>query len=182
MAEQDLTSPLPHVVRIRCGDEGEIDRERLGRMERAQPRDVRLELAQTLGPDLGDTRHAVGTTAPVQLVEPRELRLVGGDDHLAAAQHGDLSLLAVADQPFCALRAETRLERARRVVDATVDDPAGTAGLVQADLRLLVEDGDPQARMSQRQRARRRQAQDAGAHDGDVGSVAHRPSVCTSRA
>ena len=67
-----------------------------------------------------------------------------------------------------AVDAELGLQRPRRVVDARVDDAAVVAGLVEADLVLLVEDGDPQARTPRQQLARDGEPDDPGADDRDV--------------
>ena len=65
--------------------------------------------------------------APLELVEARELAVVQRDDDLPAALGGDAVLFAVVVQPCGALDAQPRLERARGVVDARMDDAAVVA-------------------------------------------------------
>src|SRR5262249_5998957 len=71
------------------------------------------------------------------------------------------------------LDAEPRLQRAGLVVDPRMDDARVVAALVRGDLALLLQDDDPAA--AERQRARRREPDEAGPHDGDV-----RPSHAAS--
>jgi len=66
----------------------------------------------------------VGFTAALQLVQPRKLGFVGGDDQLAAGMEGNPALLAVVAQLPRSLDAEPRLQRTRLVVDAGVHDAA----------------------------------------------------------
>ena len=76
---------LPDLVRQRAGNQLEVDDPGLGRVERAYADDVRLQLREPLGPDLLEPAHAVRLAAPPELLEPRDLGLVGRDDDLAAA-------------------------------------------------------------------------------------------------
>ena len=83
-------------------------------------------------------------------------------------------LVAVGVQLLAAGGAELGLQGARGVVDAGVDDAGVVAGLVEGDLRLAFEDEDARVRVAVQQLSGRRQAEDAGADDGDVpGSVGH---------
>ena len=77
-------------------------------------------------------------------------------------------MLAERVQVARALDAQPRLERSRCVVDARVDDPAVVAGLVTADVGLLLEDDDRAVRVPAAQLARDREPQDARADDRDV--------------
>ncbi len=178
LAPEEHVSPSgADVVGERARDRREVDHGSLRRMERAEASDVRLELAEALALDDRDVRNAVCKRAPVELLESRQLCLRRRDDDLAAPQHGDSTLVAEVEQPCRTGDAEPRLERARRVVDAAVDDAAGTAGLVRGDGRFLVQDRDPCLRPSQPQLPGDRQPQDPGADDGNVVSrVAHEPS------
>ena len=83
----------------------------------------------------------------------------------------DRALLAELVQLARTRRAQPRLERPRRVVDAGVDHAARVAGLVEADVVLLLEHRHAQVRRAPRELARRRQAEDSGADDGDVALV-----------
>ena len=137
-------------------------------MEGPQPRDVGLELAQPLGADQLGVGNAVRERPPLELLEARELGDARRDDDLPATEDGNPALVAVREQPFRALHAEPRLERAGRVVDAAVDDTRRMAGLVTRDRGLLVEDGEPEPRTAGLQLARKGEAEDACADDGDV--------------
>src|SRR5436190_22319257 len=99
-------------------------------MERAEPRHVRLEFPQALGADALDVRDAVRERPPLELLQSGKLGPVGGDYDLAAAENRDALRLAVLDHPGRACDAQLRLQRARRVVHAPMDDAARVAGLV----------------------------------------------------
>ncbi len=167
-SEQKLPARPTHVVRIRLRHPREVDDRGLGRVQRCDSRGVRLELGEPLRADQLDARDAVRKRAAVELEEPRALLLTRRDDDLAAPEHRDPACVAIREQPLGAAHAEPRLERARRVVDAAVDDPARAAGLVRADDRLLVEDGDRGARYARLQLARDSEPEDPGADDDSV--------------
>ena len=110
----------------------------------------------------------------MELFEPAKLGLVAGDDHLAAPLVRDAPFVAVARQRRAAGYAGFRLERAGRVVDAGVDDPAIVAGLVPTELRLLLEDDQSGPGSAPDQLAGSRQADDPTAYDRNVtGPVSH---------
>ena len=132
-------------------------------------------------PDQLDVRHAVRERAAVQLVEPRQLVLAGGDDDLAAAQHRDAALVAVREQALRAGDAEPRLERAGGVVDPAVDDAARAPGLVGSDGRFLVEHRKPEPRPPRQELPRRREPEDPRADDDDVVAVLRRPAQAWHR-
>ena len=140
--EQELTARGPNVVGVRLRHASEVDHRGLGRVQRADTGDVRLQLAQPLGADQLDTRDAVRERPAMELLETGELGGVGRDDDLPAAQDRDPALVAVREQGRRALDAELRLERTGGVVDAAMDDTTGMARLVRAGRDLLVEDGD----------------------------------------
>ena len=102
--------------------------------------------------------------------------------------HAELTAAAQAGRgPLPALAARARLERSRCVVEAGVDDAGVAPGLVPGRRLLLLEDDDREARPRLDQPPGRRQADEAGAHDGDVGGVrtaCHRrfsPLIMTQR-
>ena len=66
--------------------------------------------------------------------------LVGRDDDLAASLVRHAVLVAEAVERLAALRAQRRLQRTRRVVEARVDDAAVVARLVRGDRRLGLDD------------------------------------------
>jgi hypothetical protein len=129
---------------------------------------VRLELGEPLGADQLDAWDAVRERPAVELEQARALFLARRDDDLAAPEHRDPTRVAVGEQPLGAAHAQPRLQRARRVVDATVDDAARAAGLVRPHGRLLVEDGDRGSRRARLQLARDGQPEDPGADDDRV--------------
>ena len=96
------------------------------------------------------------------------------DDQLAGAAGREPARLAVVEELARALGAEARLERAGGVVDARVQDAGVVAGLMEARDRLALEHRDGAVRRARQQLARHREADDAGAHDDDVGLFARR--------
>jgi hypothetical protein len=137
-------------------------------VQRASPGDVRFQLAQPLGTDQLDRRNAVRKRPAVQLLEPRQLALVGCDDHLPAAEDRDPALVAVGEQGSGALDAELRLQRPGGVVDASVDDTARVARLVRTRHGFLVDDADVVTGTASLELARGGEADDAGAHHDHV--------------
>ena len=110
--------------------------------------------------------HAIGGSALLDGAQFIHLIGTGRHDELAAALVGDAALGAVVVQHLLALHAQTRFQRAGRVVDAGVDDLAvaragagakGVGGFQHHHFAPL-----------QRQRARHRQAHHAGADDHGV--------------
>ena len=97
----------------------------------------------SLRPDPLQPRGAVGAAAALELVEPGQLLGASGDDHLPVAPGLDPALGAVDVEGGGALDAEARLQRARPVVDAGVDDPARVAALVAGRPRLPLQHRDP---------------------------------------
>ena len=97
-----------------------------------------------------------------------ELAVVQRDDDLPAALVGDPALVAVVVQARGALDAQPRLQRARLVVDAGVDDAGVVAGLAGADLVGARRPRPRAARAGAQQLARAGQADDARPDDGDV--------------
>src|SRR5690349_11550367 len=71
------------------------------------------------------------------------------------------------------VHAGTCLERARLVVDAGVDDPAVVPGLVGRDPVFLLQQQQAQARMGLAEGQRGGEADDAAAHDGEIGALGH---------
>src|SRR5204862_4744430 len=139
--ERQLAARAAHVVGHRPRHRAEVDDPGVGRVQAGDACAVRLELADLLGAQAAQARHLVGAAAALELVEARELALVQGDDDLAAALDGDAALVAVVVQARGALDAQARLERARLVVDAGVDDPGVVPGLAAADLVGRIDHG-----------------------------------------
>jgi hypothetical protein len=133
---------------------------------------VRLDVGDLGGGDAPQARDAVGGAAALELVELRPLGLRHRDDQLAVAARGQAALDAVVVELARALGAEPGLERAGRVVDAGVQDAGIVPGLVEALDGLALEHRDGAVGPARQQLARDREADDAGAHDHDVGFFA----------
>ncbi|MNE35350.1 hypothetical protein D3C80_1291040 [compost metagenome] len=95
----------------------------------SQADDVRLALAQ-LGGRQPITLDAVGFGAVPQRAHALHFQVVGGYQQLAALVVGNAVLVTEGLGGLVAFQAETRLQAARRVIDAGVDDAAVMAGLV----------------------------------------------------
>jgi hypothetical protein len=132
---------------------------------------VGLDLADLVlvqPPQAGDP---VGLAAELELGEAGQLRLVDGDDQLAVALEGQALCRAVLGEESRPLDAEPRLQRARGVVDAGVDDAARMPRLVGGDSVRRLEHAKVEDRPPPQQLTRRRQPEDAAADDGDVAFV-----------
>ena len=105
------------------------------------------------------------------VVEARQLVVGQGHDELADPLDGDPLLGAVRLQRVLALAAEAGLQRARRVVEAGVDDAAVVAGLVGREPLLAFDEHEADVGPSAEHLASGRQAEDAAADDDDVGTV-----------
>lgn len=141
MAQAQPATGGSELGRERPGDGRVVDDRRLRRVQRAHTGGGRLDLAQPVGVDEARAGHAVGHGAGVQVVEPGRLHLVEDDDHLAALVVGDVVPLHEVLQQTHPAPAQRRLEAARLVVEAGVDDPAVVPGLVGGEVLLLVEQG-----------------------------------------
>jgi hypothetical protein len=143
---------------------------------------MRLDLADLVGGQRPQAGHLVDPAVPLQRSEPRELRLLRGDDQLPRALEVDAVVLAVAIEAAGSLDTEPRLQRAGRVVDAGVDDATGATCLVGADVILGLQHADPRARPSAQQLPRDGEADDAAPDHGGIaltgrwGVEAHRQS------
>jgi hypothetical protein len=167
-AEHDLPACGLDLLRELRGDGGEVgDAGRRG-VERRDAACVGLDLGDPGRVDAPQPGDAVRPRAPLDLLERRELALLGRDDQLAAALDANPVPLAERVQERRAADAEARLQRARRVVDPRVDDAAVVAGLVRGDARLPLEEDEPRLRPPQQQLARDGEPEDAAADDGDV--------------
>ena len=170
-----LAARAAHVVGHGARHGAEVDDPGVGRVQAGDARAVGLELGDLLGAQAPQARHRVGAAAALELVQARELALVQRDDDLAAALDGDAALLAVGVQARGALDAQPRLQRARLVVDAGVDDAGVVAGLAGAHLVGGVDHGHAQPGAAREQLARAGQADDARPDDGEVVALHARP-------
>ena len=95
VAGQDLAAELGDVVGVVPGDLAPVDDAGLGREDALDAGAVRLDLADLLWADHPDAGDAVGGGAVPEVLEPRQLRLLDGDDQLAALLVADALLFAV---------------------------------------------------------------------------------------
>ena len=151
----------------RRADGGVVGDAGVEHVQRGDPGGVRLDLAEPLGPDALDP-HPIDAAAPLELDQLGAFVLVHRDDDLAADLVRDAARPAVLDHRHASRRAESRLLRTRRVVDAGVDHTRVAAGLVPGGCVLLLGDRDRATRVSLLDRARGREPDDAGSHHEDV--------------
>ena len=120
-----------------------------------------------------EPREAVVASPAFELVEPRELTLRHGHDHLAATLVRDPVLRGEEEEGLPSRGAQPGLARTGFVVEAGVDDAAVVAGLVkgQALFRLEHQAAQP---MIRGERARRGEADDSTAYHDDIERAAHR--------
>ncbi len=129
-ARRDSTARLAHVLRVGKRERLEIDDAGAGHMQRGDPARVWLDLLDPHGVEAAYARDAVGGGAALELVQPRKLAWLGGDDQLPAGLHRDGALGAVGVELARALHAQARLERAGGVVNAGVHHARVVARLV----------------------------------------------------
>ena len=172
-AEPDLAAERAHVVGQRTRHAAIVDHRRLGCVQRADADRVGLDLGDLPAVELAEAANPVRCGATAELREALELRLVDGDDQLPAVIDRDSLLRRVPLHRLLAPDAERCFQRAGRVVDAAVQDPGVVAGLVEADLPLLVDHQHAQRRTRQQEGPCRREADDSGTHDEDVVTAIH---------
>src|SRR6185437_7188136 len=164
----DRAAPLSDVVGVGQRDSPVVDDTGRRAPQRPDPGRVRLDLADPLGPDDLEPGHPVRLGPRAQRVEPAELVVRHGDDELPAALERDRVTLAVRLELGLARTAQSGLERARRVVQAGVDDAAVVAGLVARRLGLLLDDLETETRPGLEQSEGGGQPDDPGADDDAV--------------
>ncbi len=142
----------------------------LGRPERADRGDGRLERVR-LRRGEARQRDAVAERGRGDRVEDRQFLGPRGRDELAGLRVGNRVAKAQVVDALPALDAEPRLEAARGIVDAGMDDLAVAARSLHAVLRVSVEDDEVRARA--RQAGRDGEADHAGPDDDDFG-IRHR--------
>ena len=161
----------PDVVGVGVGDRPVVDDAGPRRPQPADPERVRLELPDPLRTDRLEALDAVLAGLRLERLEARQLVLRQGHDELADPLDLDPPLGAVRLERDLALAAEAGLERTRRVVEAGVDDAAVVAGLVGRELRLALDDQDPQPGPAHEHLAGGREAEDPAADDEEVGAL-----------
>ena len=167
-ARHDLPAGGAHVLGVGARDGREVDDAGGRRVQAGDPGDMGLDLAQLRLGDAAQAGHGVGRAAALELVQARQLVRGQRDDQLAVGVRGDAARLAVGVQLARAGDAQARLERARLVVDAGVDDAAVVARLVEADDGLALQHAEAAAGVAGEELARDRHADDAPADDDEV--------------
>ena len=94
----DVAPELRHVVGVRASDGDVVDDAGLRNVKSSQSASVRLEVGDLLPRQTSESIEPVGAAAALELVEPRDLVLAGGDDELAALLERNVFLLAVAHE------------------------------------------------------------------------------------
>ena len=157
---------LDDVGGVGGGDRAEVDHAGGRRMQRCEAARRGLDRAHLVGPDAREAGNAVGARPALEVVEALQVGGPGRDHELAAALRGDPALVAVRVQRRRAFHAQPRLQRARLVVEAGVDDAAVVRRLMGAERPLPLEHDHPHP--AQRERTGGREPDDAAAHHRDV--------------
>lgn len=144
MPEPDRASAGADLLPQRQGDRAEVRDGCGGRVQAGDAAHVRLELAHPLGTYLLDPLHAVGPGSLRQLAKRPDLRVVHRDDELPVGLVGDRVVGSEALQQDPSLATEPGIERAGPIVDPGMDDPRVPSALVEGQLRLLLQEGQPE--------------------------------------
>src|SRR6266851_191917 len=146
-------------------------------MQRRDAAALRLDLSNLRCADPAQARHTIGLRSRLKVGQPWQLVPGDGHDQFPAALKRDRVLLAEFVHQLGALDAELSLERARRIVDARVDDAGIVAGLVLGYRAGLVDDDDLSGRAPGDYFARDGESDDPGADHGDVIAVWSHPDI-----
>ena len=146
----------------------EVDDAGLGQMQGPNPHDVWFDLPKPFRADLLQPRDPVGRAVLLQARQAGQLIRLHRHDHLPAPPEGDSLLLCEPLQSSLAVDAEAGLERPGPVVQTGVQDPRVVGGLVGAQLRFLLQDGQAEPGPPLQEAVRRGESEDAAADDGDV--------------
>jgi hypothetical protein len=139
---------------------------RVQRRDRAQ---LRLHAAHFAEADRGHVGDAIGMRLAADPLQLLELRVLGGDDQLAAAAVRHAALGAVGVQALAPRDAGARLERALRVIDAGMDHLGVARAGMRADRVLGFDDHD--LAPGERERARHREAHQPRADHDRVNAI-----------
>jgi hypothetical protein len=164
----DRRAAVHDLLRHRPRDVAKVDDSGGGGMQGPHPAHGRLYLVELVLVEQPHLRHAVLRRAREELVQTRNLRLVGGDDDLAAAIVRNAVLVAVGVERAASIHAELRLQGSGGVVDAGMDDAAVVTRLVGGDASFLLEDCDADPGIAAERLARHGQSEDPGSDDGEV--------------
>jgi hypothetical protein len=161
-----------HAVRsLELGGQRETERVRIhdARARRDQAGDgpnARLAPRDLCAVDQLQARRTVLAPALLELLQHRDLGLVGGHDQLPELAVRNAMLGAARVEPFPTLDAHARLPGIARVVDPRVDHPAVATGGLPGDPAVALENDD--AATCARQRGPRGEADDPAAHHDHV--------------
>ncbi len=181
-AGQDAPASLLDQLRHLGRDLHVVDDAGLRHVDGAHRAAVRLELADLLRREHLETGEPIGLPALVDRLQAWQLGLIGGHDDLAAALPRDAVGVAELLHPARALHARARLERAGLVVDAGVDDAAVVPRLMGGEALFLLQHEQAKTRVGLAQGQRGGEADDAAAHDGEIGVLGHvRENTITAR-
>ncbi len=129
---------------------------------------------QLLGIDHREARHTVGSPAAHQFLKAGQFGFNGGGHNLSADLEGNIVLAAELDHGRRTSNAVLRLQRARLVIDAGVDDAAVMAGLVTSDGTFLFENGNTAIAKAARGFQGCRQSNDSAPDDNEIKPEVHR--------
>lgn len=142
-------------------DPGRLD------MDRGEASDVRFELRDLFGDQPFDGDFVLDPPLK-EFFERRELRLFGGNDHLAADVVGDVMMATEIDHRFGPGFSEAGLKATGFVIDPGMDNTGIATGLMEGEFGFLFEQDDPRSRPPHPQLPRRRQPNDPTPDDGVV--------------
>src|SRR3989441_10199446 len=165
---QDFAAGVSNEIRIFFCDGRIVGYARTGDMERSDPGAIRFQFMQLLGIDHREARHTVGSPAAHQFLKAGQFGFNGGGHNLSADLEGNIVLAAELDHGRRTSNAVLRLQRARLVIDAGVDDATVMAGLVSNGGTFLFENGNTATAKAARGLQGSRQATDSAPHDNAV--------------
>ena len=119
-----------------------VDDARRGRQQADMAGERRLQPRQIGAFEQREVFDAIGFGAGFDRQNLRALRLVGGDENLAAAPERHAMIFAEAIEHLPSLDAGPRLQRSRRIIEAGMDDLAVARGYAAADAALRLDDDD----------------------------------------
>jgi hypothetical protein len=166
LAESELSTVLFDLVCQRArhplvvDDAGALDTECL------DARDMGFEVGG-LGFAHEPSWHAVRLGAARQLVQPRALRVIGGDHELARDLDCHALFFGEVTHRTSARDGHGGFEAARHVIQTRVDDARVASGLVAGHARLLLDDDDLVSTLGQGGRGG--QPDDASTNDDETG-------------
>ena len=171
-SRQEDGASIRRAAQKRLGELLGIDDAGLGRPERHRRIDGRLAFDDELAIDDLETFDAVGVAARLQRLELLPLAFVVRDDELSRFPVGHALARAELVQQAAPFDAEPRLQRARRIVHAGMDDAAVVRARVHPRTRMPLEHAYRLSALGDG--ARRRESGHTRADHRNVNSL-HRP-------